>query len=71
MALLTHIVLCGAHRLMCKNELLLKIAAASLVTLDMSPADSAALMACYQSKPRSAGFATSSCQRLKLYAGAT
>lgn len=38
-------------RLMCKNELLLKIAAASLVTLDLSPADSAALMACYRRKP--------------------
>lgn len=37
---------------MCKNELLLKIAAASLVTLDLSPADSAALMACYQRKPQ-------------------
>uniref|UniRef100_A0A383WE53 Uncharacterized protein n=1 Tax=Tetradesmus obliquus TaxID=3088 RepID=A0A383WE53_TETOB len=37
--------------LMCKNELLLKIAAASLVTLDLSPADSAALMACYRRQP--------------------
>ncbi|KAF6257578.1 casein kinase 2 substrate-domain-containing protein [Scenedesmus sp. NREL 46B-D3] len=37
--------------LMCKSELLLKIAAAGLVTLDMSLADSVALMACYQSQP--------------------
>jgi hypothetical protein len=43
---------------MCRNELLLKIAAASLVTLDMGPADSAALMACYQSKHGTARFAT-------------
>jgi hypothetical protein len=49
---------------MCKNALLLKIAAASLVTLDMSPADSAALMACYQSKPHSACLATINCHFL-------
>eukprot|EP00882_Tetradesmus_deserticola_P018477 GHRQ01019845.1.p1 GENE.GHRQ01019845.1~~GHRQ01019845.1.p1 ORF type:complete len:218 (+),score=41.37 GHRQ01019845.1:74-655(+) len=36
---------------MCKNELLLKIPAAGLVTLDLSPADAAALLACYQSQP--------------------
>jgi hypothetical protein len=39
-------------RLMCKSELFLKIAAANLVTLNMSPADSAALLACYQRKCR-------------------
>lgn len=37
--------------LMCKSELFLKIAAASLVTLDMSSAHSAALLACYQQQP--------------------
>lgn len=34
-------------RVMCRNELLMKIAAVSLVTLDIKPADMAALLMCY------------------------
>jgi hypothetical protein len=42
---------------MCRDELVLKQTAVGLVTLDASPGDTAALLACYEGGPDASGAA--------------